>query len=143
MTEKDDREKKMLERIAKILGFRVNRTKREGWWLGTSWRARWREGGMEEWQERDVPVIVNFDGRKLDRGFPSAHELLEAVLEVKVFWWSTGPFSEKKLASPFAGRARSLEELRVCLDVFEPLARSVHGSQIFPHKALGACDGRC
>lgn len=141
MTEKD--EKKMLERIARILGFCVNSTKREGWWLGTSWRARWREGEMGEWQERDVPVIVNFDGRKLDRGFPSARKLLEVVLRVRVFWWSTGPFSEKKLASPFAGRVRSLEELRVCLDVFEPLARNVQGSQIFPHKALGACDGRC
>ena len=91
---------------------------------------------MEEWQERDVPVIVNFDGRKLDRGFPSARELLEAVLEVRVFWWSTGPFSEKKLASPFAGRARSLEELRVYLDVFEPLVKDSPGKSNF--SALGA-----
>ena len=134
MTEKD--EKKMLERIARILGFCVNCTKREGWWLGTSWRARWREGGMEEWQERDVPVIVNFDGRKLDRGFPSARELLEAVHEVRVFWWSTGPFSEKELASPFVGRARTLEELRVCLDVFEPLVKDSPGKSNF--SALGA-----
>ena len=136
MTKKDDGEKKMLERIARILGFCVNCTKREGWWLGTSWRARWREGGMEKWQERDVPVIVNFDGRKLDRGFPSARELLEAVLEVRVFWWSTGPFSEKELASPFVGRARTLEELRVCLDVFEPLVKDSPGKSNF--SALGA-----
>ena len=71
---------------------------------------------------------------------PSARELLEAVLEVRVFWWSTGPFSEKELASPFVGRARSLEELRVCLDVFEPLAAEKKGRSLGKSNfsALGA-----
>ena len=116
--------KKLLEKIARVLGFRVAKVGKR-WCFETFWKIRWPACNYPP-REQKVLVTVNFNDC-VGSVFSSAKEQLEMFLEAKTLWWSTGPFSEKSIENPFFNMV-SEEALEIKLDLEEKPMREDEGS---------------